>query len=256
MDMAQPEPEPWIWEHGMDTPYPPTPPTPTELEEPLPLNPPLPQPRRRPFWDDTLRSTYERVPYAITPVEGWRRYAQVKNFDPNFARGVNPANADIDIAALPHLPLRPLMTNLDPDKTFSRNDLKKDKNYVYSRTVPVILTKSQKETLSRWFSGTRMIYNRTVDSLAKKTMPLHLSTLQQAFSTERTEQQALQARSNRKRAAPEGEVQRRTTRQGAGQRTSGNAEWATEHEIRAALEEKASGSDVEAPAAPAAAQAA
>ena len=190
-------------------------------------------PRRIPFWNPLFETTYDTVPQPVRPWwTGWTAYEDTA-IEAGFVRGIKPINT-----VQTHLPLRPLMTDVDPRKCFSRDDLGRRAKYTYSRRVPVILSKLQKRTLSDWFSGTRQIYNHAVDSLNKRNMPPDITMLGKAFSTERTEEEV--AEITRKRLAAQGLYNgaRKTTRKGAGQRTSVNPDMLTGQQWDEALEEE------------------
>ena len=186
---------------------------------------------RLPFWKQSLETTYETIPQPVRPQTGWTAYEDTA-IEAGFVRGIKPINT-----VQTHLPLRPLMTDVDPRKCFSRDDLGRRAKYTYSRRVPVILSKPQKRTLSDWFSGTRKIYNHAVDSLNKRIMPPDLTMLEKAFSTERTEEDV--AEKTRKRLAAQGLFNgaRKTSRKGAGQRTTVNPDLLTGQQWDEALEE-------------------
>jgi len=176
------------------------------------------RPPRVPFWNESLVTTYNTIPQPVRPWwTGWSGYEGAA-IATGFTKGIKPVNA-----VQPHLPLRPLMTDVEKDKCFSRDDVADGSTYVYSRTIPVILSKLQKKILSRWFSGTRFIYNCAADALREGSMPPSRSALQKAYSTERTEEEA---ESQRKRA-PAAAVQRKSTRSTAGQRTTQNQDMLT-----------------------------
>ena len=163
-----------------------------EEVQPPPSSPTAKKTPRIPFWTNRLVSTYDTVPQPVRPWwTGWTAYEDTA-IEAGFVRGIKPINT-----VQTHLPLRPLMTDVDPRKCFSRDDLGRWEKYTYTRSVPVILSKPQKRTLSKWFAGTRIIYNHAVDSLNKRRMPPDITMLGKAFSTERTEEDV--AESTRRR---------------------------------------------------------
>ena len=99
---------------------------------------------RVPFWNESLVTTYNRIPQPVRPWwTGWSGYEGAA-IGTGFRKGIKPVNA-----VQPHLPLRPLMTDVEKDKCFSRDELADGTTYLYSRTIPVILSRQQKKTLSR-----------------------------------------------------------------------------------------------------------
>ena len=192
------------------------------------------RPPRVPFWNESLVTTYNRIPQPVRPWwTGWSGYEGAA-IGTGFTKGIKPVNA-----VQPHLPLRPLMTDVDPSKCFSTDDLAiGTTKHIFSRSVPVKLSKRQKTTLSGWFSGTRKIYNHAVDSLNMGTMPPDLSMLEKAFSTDQTEAEVVEK--TRKRLAAQGLTNgpRKSIRLGAGQRSTFNTDMLTGNQWETALEEE------------------
>ena len=137
---------PWHWDSTMAS----SPPyeSPMSSQEEVP-SPPVEQPDtanerppRLPFWNQSLESTYNAIPQPVRPTTGWTAYEGTA-IKEGFVRGIKPVNA-----VQTHLPLRSLMTEVDRSKCFSGDDLARGTTYIYSRTIPVILSKDQKKTLS------------------------------------------------------------------------------------------------------------
>ena len=72
---------------------------------------------RLPFWKQSLETTYETIPQPVRPQTGWTAYEDTA-IEAGFVRGIRPINT-----VQTHLPLRPLMTDVDTRKCFSEDDL-------------------------------------------------------------------------------------------------------------------------------------
>ena len=136
------------------------------------MPPPPPPPPLKPFWRTELKGVYARIPYPITPSEGWDAKKKQGGFGVRMEAFEGPRQPP---------GLRTLM-DFATEKCFSKQTLVNDK-YIFSRTCLVKTSPKQRGIINHWIRGSRQIYNAALSSIQAKKMPLSMSPLIAAFAT-------------------------------------------------------------------------